>query len=70
MDKNFRYAVFLSLFFGWDADLYRKHFDSNYTSPKRDSPMSEVVTVIGHDRAQEGYAFADQLMSNPPKVVE
>ena len=62
--------MFLSLFFAWDNDLYREHFDSNYHDKDRTSPMMEMQKFMGAQEAAKAYNYADELRANPPKVVE
>ncbi len=64
MDKDLRYAVFLELFFKWNGDLYRKHFDSVY---KDDS--SPMMAYKG-DVLNKAEKIAFELRTQKPETVE
>lgn len=68
MNKNFRYAVFLSLFFQFDFRLYQEMFKSEYETGA--SPMSRISVILSNDGQNRADSYAKELLASPPKVVE
>ena len=65
-----RRAVFLQLFFKWDGDLYRKHFDSVYRDDS--TPMADAQRAAGHrgnDLMHKATEIALGLMAQKPETV-
>ena len=68
MNKNFRHAVFLSLFLQFDEKLYHKTYKTIYETSS--SPMLQLGEKIGHDVMDRASDYADELNASLPKVVE
>ncbi len=64
-----RRAVFLELFYKWDGDLYRAHFDSVY---KEDTtPMAQAQRESGDSKIMHKADYiALELMALKPRTVK
>ena len=63
-----RYAVFLSLLYEFDVELYHKTFKQVYETGS--SPMTRHMVIIGNDGLQEATDIAAALVALKPKVIE